>query len=309
MKKDLKVESKVKTILKWAGGKTQLLPEIIKRLPLEIHFGHIQNYCEPFLGGGAVFIYIIENFNIEKAYLIDINEELILFYQVIKNDPELFIKKINNYKNTYIKLTEKEKEIFYYQIRNEYNQTKNNINFNVYNFDWIERAAQMLFLNKTCYNGLYRQNSKGEFNVPFGKYEKPEFFSKENVYNVSKYLQKAELICADFEIIEKFVDSSFFVYFDPPYRPLTKTSSFTSYTKYDFSDKDQIRLAKLYYRLNNKNVKLMLSNSNPKSVNDNDDFFDKLYAEFKIERIYANRMINCNGSNRGKISELIITNY
>lgn len=298
-----------KPLLKWAGGKSQLLDEIDSRLPIELKNGYIKNYCEPFLGGAAVYFYIAQKYSIDKAILSDVNEEIILFYQVIKNDVNEFLESVNYLKNTYLSLNSEKQTKFFYDIRKQFNQSKKDIDFNHYDKNWIERAAQLLFLNKTCYNGLFRQNSKGEFNVPFGKYRNPQFFDIENVLLTSKLLQKAELLIVDFENIEKFVDDSFFVYFDPPYRPISKTSSFTSYSKFDFNDNEQVRLAELFKRLDKKRAKLMLSNSDPKNVNPEDEFFEKLYSKFRIERVLASRMINCNGNGRGKINELIIMNY
>jgi len=302
-------QTDVKPILKWAGGKSQLLTEINLRLPKELKNGIIKNYCEPFLGGGAVFFFIAQNYFLEKLILVDINEELILFYDVIKNNPHELIDLIDQYKSKFNSINEKEQEKFYYEVRNNYNCNKNEINFRKYDKNWITRAAQLLFLNKTCFNGLFRQNSKGEFNVPFGKYKNPQFYEKENILIVSQLLQSAELFVGDFENIERFIDETFFVYFDPPYRPISKTSSFTSYTKNDFDEKDQIRLAELFKRLDKKGAKLMLSNSDPHNENPDDHFFETYYQNFKIERVLASRMINSNGNGRGKINELIITNY
>ena len=172
---------------------------------------------------------------------------------------------------------------------------------------WIPRAAQMIFLNKTCFNGLYRLNRKGEFNVPFGKYEKPKFYDEENLKNVSKVLQKAIIKVADFSNLKEEVSQNAFIYFDPPYRPISKTSSFTTYTgKMVFNDKHQIRLSQTFKELGKQN-KLMLSNSDPKNTNPNDDFFEKHYNGFKINRVLAGRAINSVGSKRGKINELLIT--
>lgn len=298
-----------KPLLKWAGGKSQLVDEIDSRLPIEFKKGEIRNYCEPFLGGAAVYFHIAQKYSIDKAILSDVNEEIILFYQVIKNDVNEFLELVNYLKETYLSLDSDKQSKFFYDIRKQFNHSKKNIDFKYYSKNWIDRAAQLLFLNKTCFNGLFRQNSKGEFNVPFGKYTNPQFLDKNNVILISKLLQKAELFILDFEDIEKLIDDTFFVYFDPPYRPISKTSSFTSYSKFEFSDNEQIRLAELFKRLDNKRIKLMLSNSDPKNVNPKDDFFENLYSKFRIERVLANRMINCNGNGRGKINELIITNY
>lgn len=295
--------------IKWAGGKSQLIDEIDERLPVELREREITTYFEPFLGGGAVFFYIAQKYSIERAILFDINEDLIITYKVIKYNPEELMRFIDYYKYLYNNLDIEKQKDFFYSIRENYNKNKVKINFNDYNNGWIEHAAQMIFLNKTCYNGLYRLNSKGEFNVPFGKYKKVNFYDKENILYISALLQKAELYICDFEEIIHYDVNNAFIYFDPPYRPISQTASFTSYSKFHFSENDQIRLATIFKELDKRNTRLMLSNSDPKNVNPDDDFFEKHYKGFNIQRVYANRMINCNGEKRGKINELIITNY
>lgn len=295
--------------IKWAGGKSQLIDEIDERLPVELREREITTYFEPFLGGGAVFFYIAQKYSIERAILFDINEDLIITYKVIKYNPEELMRFIDYYKYLYNNLDIEKQKDFFYSIRENYNKNKVKINFNDYNNELIEHAAQMIFLNKTCYNGLYRLNSKGEFNVPFGKYKKVNFYDKENILYISALLQKAELYICDFEEIIHYDVNNAFIYFDPPYRPISQTASFTSYSKFHFSENDQIRLATIFKELDKRNARLMLSNSDPKNVNPDDDFFEKHYKGFNIQRVYANRMINCNGEKRGKINELIITNY
>jgi len=295
--------------IKWAGGKSQLIDEIDERLPVELREREITTYFEPFLGGGAVFFYIAQKFSIERAVLFDINEDLIITYKVIKYNPEELMRFIDYYKYLYNNMDIEKQKDFFYSIRENYNKNKVKINFNDYNNELIEHAAQMIFLNKTCYNGLYRLNSKGEFNVPFGKYKKVNFYDKENILYISALLQKAELYICDFEEIIHYDVNNAFIYFDPPYRPISQTASFTSYSKFHFSENDQIRLATIFKELDKRNTRLMLSNSDPKNVNPDDDFFEKHYKGFNIQRVYANRMINCNGEKRGKINELIITNY
>lgn len=295
--------------IKWAGGKSQLIDEIDARLPVELREREITTYFEPFLGGGAVFFYIAQKYSIERAILFDINEDLIITYKVIKYNPEELMRFIDYYKYLYNNMDIEKQKDFFYSIRENYNKNKVKINFNDYNNGWIEHAAQMIFLNKTCYNGLYRLNSKGEFNVPFGKYKKVNFYDKENILYISALLQKAELYICDFEEIIHYDVNNAFIYFDPPYRPISQTASFTSYSKFHFSENDQIRLATIFKELDKRNTRLMLSNSDPKNVNPDDDFFEKHYKGFNIQRVYANRMINCNGEKRGKINELIITNY
>ena len=308
----LKTEHKkiiAKPFLKWAGGKTQILPAIIEKLPTELKNGQIHNYYEPFLGGGAVFFYIIQNYPIEKAFLYENNEELILVYKVIKHNVEELINELDYLKKNYLKLNDTDREEYFYEIRHEYNHKKERINFKEYSEVWINRAALMIFMNKTCYNGLYRLNRSGYFNVPFGRYTNPEIFDIDNLKHTSRLLQFTQLIAGDFSEVKNDILKNSFVYFDPPYRPISKTSSFTSFNKFVFDDKEQIRLAKVFKELDKNNIKLMLSNSDPKNGNNNDNFFEKLYAGYNIYRVSANRMINCIGNKRGKINELIITNY
>jgi DNA adenine methylase len=295
--------------LKWAGGKTQLLQQFSNYFPKELKNGEIENYYEPFLGSGAVFFFIKQNYPIKKAFLTDINEELILTFNVVKSDVTELIEELKDLKEDFISLKPNEQELFFYNIRDIYNQKKSSIDFNNYSSKWISRAAQMIFLNKTCFNGLFRLNRKGEFNVPFGRYRNPQILNEENLLRCSEELQIADIFLTDFENIKDYITSKFFIYFDPPYRPISKTSSFTSYSKYDFTDEDQVRLSNLYKYLGVNGNKLMLSNSDPKNENPSDQFFERLYDKFNIIRVQANRMINCNGGKRGKINELLILNY
>ncbi len=301
---------KVKPFIKWVGGKGQLLNSINNHYPIELKQGKINKYYEPFLGGGAVFFDIIKKYNIKTAYLSDLNEELILVYKVVQRNVYDLIELLEKYKKQYSKLTKKDRNDLFYSIRLSYNINRFNINHKKYSELWIPRAAQMIFLNKTCFNGLYRLNRKGKFNVPFGKYERPKFYDKENLINVSKVLQKAIIKVADFSNLKDEVNKNAFVYFDPPYRPISKTSSFTSYTgKMIFDDKHQIRLSKTFKELGKRDNKLMLSNSDPKNTNPNDIFFEKHYTGFNINRVLASRAINSKGNKRGKINELLITNF
>jgi DNA adenine methylase len=298
-----------KPFLKWAGGKTQLLQQFTEYFPPELKNGKLKNYYEPFLGSGAVFFYIAQNYSIEKAYLSDINEDLVLTFSVVQRNVIELIDELSSLKSKYLKKNEIEREEYFYRIRNKFNSEKEKINFTKYNPEWIRRAAKLIFLNKTCFNGLFRLNKKGQFNVPFGRYKNPSILDKDNLVNANKALQIAEIFVTDFENIKSKLTSNFFIYFDPPYRPISKTSSFTSYSEYDFTDEDQKRLANFYSSVGINGNKLMLSNSDPKNENTDDHFFEMLYNEFKIIRVQANRMINCNGNNRGKINELLILNY
>lgn len=295
--------------LKWAGGKTQLLEQFQKYFPDELKNGLIHNYYEPFLGSGAIFFFIAQNYPIRKAFLSDINEDLVLTFLVVQNYVYELIDELDLLKRRYIEKNDPERENIFYEIRNEFNIERKKINYNKLGSDWVRRAAQLIFLNKTCFNGLFRLNRKGEFNVPFGRYKNPKIFDQENLLNANNVLQIAEIFITDFEKIKEKMNDDFFIYFDPPYRPISTTASFTSYSKYDFTDEDQKRLAKFYSELGINGNKLMLSNSDPKNENPHDDFFDRLYGQFNITRVQANRMINSNGEKRGKINELLITNY
>ncbi len=303
------IKSKAKPFLKWAGGKNQLLDEFLVRFPPGLKTDKINKYIEPFIGGGAVFFDVAQKFNLDNYYIFDINEELVLTYKVVKNNVAELIEILKNVESKYLGLDGENRQMFYYEIRDLFNHDKSKIDFSEYNQYWIERAAQILFLNKTCFNGLFRVNSKGGFNVPFGKYKNPSIVNEDNLDRASKILTKAQIYLGDFTDCEPFVDNHTFVYFDPPYRPLSQSSSFTSYSKDNFNDKDHIRLAKFYRLLDSKGAKLMLSNSDPKNENVDDDFFDELYSGYNIERVQARRAINCNGEKRGVISELIVTNY
>ncbi len=298
-----------KPFLKWAGGKSQLLEQFSKFYPSKLHQNQIDYYYEPFLGGGSVFFDIVQKFDIKKAYLSDKNEDLILTYLVVQNNVYELIKTLKPLEKKYKSLNCDKRKQFYYQARKFYNLSKININYTKYSEKWIERAAFLIFLNKTCYNGLYRLNSRGEFNSPSGDYKNPNILDEENLVEVSRLLQKAEIDCISYEEIIHKIKKNSFVYFDPPYRPISLSSRFVSYTSYGFTELDQIHLAELYRRLDQKGIFLMLSNSDPKNFNPADYFFEKLYYGYNIQTLYANRMINCQGNKRGKIREIIITNY
>jgi DNA adenine methylase len=296
--------------IKWVGGKSQLLGQFAQHYPHELVNGNITRYVEPFLGGGAVFLDIAQNYKIEDAFLSDINPELILVYEVVKRNPYGLIELLVQHKNDYYSKTDKEREIFYYEIRTRYNEQSAKLDNNIYSEEWIIRAARMIFLNKTCFNGLYRLNSKGEFNAPFGWYKKPAIVNKDKLLQVSHLLQDATLHTGSFQDCRRYIHDSTFVYFDPPYRPLSTTSNFTSYSTSRFDDSDQIELADFFRQIDQTcAAKLMLSNSDPKNVDVNDNFFEELYAPFNVHRVRASRMINSDANGRGKISEILVTNY
>lgn len=289
----------VKPFIKWAGGKNQLLNELAKKMPFE-NYNNITKYAEPFVGGGAVLFYILNNYNIKEVYISDINSKLIVTYKIIKKNVDELIVKLEKIQEEYLRLDENSRKIYYLEKRKE---------FNLSNLNDIDIATLFIFLNKTCFNGLYRVNKKGEFNVPMGKYKKPLICDSENLKQVSNKLKNVKIICGDYKKSIKFIDSDTFVYFDPPYRPINITSSFTAYTKDSFTDDEQIELAKYIDKLTKKGAKIMLSNSDPKNVNKNDTFFDELYNKYNIFRVKAKRTINSNASSRGEIYELVIINY
>lgn len=292
-----------KPFVKWAGGKSSLIPQITKYFPFELKNGQIEKYVEPFVGGGAVLIDILQKYDVKQAYAFDINKDLINCYNVIKYKVEDLIRKLDKKEKEFLALDKDERQKYFYDIRTEYNSylLDNEID--------VKRASEFIFLNRTCFNGLYRVNKNGKFNVPCGKYKNPTICDSNNLRNLSKLLKNVVFTYGDYKESEKLVDENTFVYFDPPYRPLSVTSGFTSYTKEDFNDENQKELAEYYNKLNLKNAKLMLSNSNPKNTNENDNFFEKIYKGFNINEVSAKRMINANAKGRGEISELLITNY
>jgi len=301
--------SSAKPFLKWAGGKTQLLKEFTKRIPEELSEGKLQVFIEPFIGGGAVFFHFNRLFEFDECHIFDINEELILAYTVVRNNVEDLIDNLREIKKDYFSKDDSGRKEFYYNLRDEFNRQKSAINFHQFEKAWINRAAYLIFLNKTCFNGLFRVNNQGEFNVPFGKYKNPKILNTDLLRLDSETLQNTTIHLGDFSDSYRYVSDTSFVYFDPPYRPLNETSSFTQYSKNGFNDSEQERLASFFEQCNRKHAKLMLSNSDPKNVDPNDDFFDILYGKYHITRVPAKRMINCDGTKRGEIREIIVTNY
>ena len=246
----------------------------------------------------------MQKYDVQEAYAFDINIDLINSYNVIKNDVEDLITNLKQMETEYLQLEQEERKNYFYNKRDEYN------NYTLEeNEHSIQRAAQFIYLNRTCFNGLYRVNKAGKFNVPMGSHKNPTICDEENLRNLSKLIQNVQFQYGDYKRSMEYVTENTFVYFDPPYRPLNVTSGFTSYTKEDFNDENQKELAEFYRELNEQNAKLMLSNSNPKNTNKEDTFFDNIYQGFNIDEIYASRMINANSKGRGKISEILVTNY
>ena len=276
--------SEPKPFVKWAGGKRQLMSELEKNFPIK--FG---TYLEPFLGGGAVMFDLLTKEPTLKCNVSDLNSDLVLAYVTIRDRLEKLIESLENHSKNY----HKHSTGYYYEVRNQ--EPKNQ----------IEKVSRLLFLNKTCFNGLYRVNSKGKFNVPLGRYTNPNIVNKENLQAVSKTLQsgKIKISCRDFSSIIKDAKKGDFVYFDPPYQPVSDTANFTSYTHRDFTEDDLERLADLANQLNSKGCNVMLSNSNSKTVK-------KLFSSgWKIKEIKANRAINSNSQKRTGHKEIIIKNY
>lgn len=298
------MQNKIKPFVKWAGGKGSLLNQLNKFYPLELQNGEIECYIEPFIGGGAVLIDILQNYKVKEAYAFDINLDLINSYNIIKNNADELISNLKLVEKEYLSIEKDARKEYFYNVRKQYNSYR----LTKYEMS-LQKATEFIFLNKTCFNGLYRVNKNGDFNVPMGNYKNPTICDEENLKALSKLIKNVNFEYGDYKTSKKYIKENTFVYFDPPYRPLNVTSGFTSYTKEDFDDKNQKELALYYKELNNKNVKIMLSNSNPKNINEEDCFFENIYKGFYINEVFAKRMINADSRGRGEISELLITNY
>lgn len=294
----------VRPFVKWAGGKGSLINQLNNFYPYELKNGVIERYIEPFVGGGAILIDILQKYNIKEAYAFDINIDLINSYKVIKNNVEDLITRLKDIETEYLQLGQEERKIYFYNKRDEYNSYRLN-----QEEQSIQKAVQFIYLNKTCFNGLYRVNKSGNFNVPMGGHKNPTICDEQNLRQLSELIQNVEFKYGDYKKGMEYVNENTFVYLDPPYRPLNLTSGFTSYTKEDFNDNNQRELAQYFRELSNMDAKLMLSNSNPKNADKNDTFFDDIYHEFNIDEVYAKRMINANSKGRGAISEIVVTNY
>lgn len=299
------MSTEAKPFLKWAGGKGQLLSQLDEHLPADLH-KQAFTYIEPFVGGGAMLFYMLRKFpNITHAVINDINSHLVTAYRVIKDLPNELIHRLSALEHDYNSLSdEEEKRGFFINVRTIFNDSP---------LDDVDRTKYLIFLNRTCFNGLYRVNAKGKFNVPFGRYLHPTICNSETIKADSEVLNRVNvtILNGDFErTIDEMGDGLNFVYFDPPYRPLNATSSFNSYAKEDFNDDEQIRLRDFCARINERpNVRWMLSNADCSAKNPEDTFFEDIYADFHIHRVYASRAINANPSKRGKLTELLIKNY
>ena len=289
-----------KPFVKWVGGKTQLLDDIKKTLPHDLSLRKGMTYVEPFVGGGAVLFWILQEYpNITRAVINDINAELICTYRVIKSDVEKLIAELTRIQSEYLVLDDIARKDYFLSQRERFNERK---------ISDVELAALFIFLNRTCFNGLYRVNSKGKFNVPHGRYTNPKICDEETLRADSAILQRVEILCGDFAQTGKYAGDNVLYYFDPPYRPLTETSAFTSYAKDGFDDEDQIRLRDFCEQIARYKSLFVASNSDPQNVDNRDNFFDHLYNRFSIKRVSASRMINSKGNGRGAISEIMISN-
>lgn len=288
----------VKPFIKWAGGKSQLLNVIRNKYPESI-----KKYCEPFVGGGAVLFDVLANYKPEEILINDINNQLINTYINVRDNIENIIMNLSDMQKKFHSMDSGERKEYFYIQRDKFNDgIKNNINN-------ISMAVLFIFLNKTCFNGLYRVNSKGLYNVPVGSYKQPLICDTDNLRAISNLLCNVTIKYGDYSECADFIDRNTFVYIDPPYRPLSETSSFTSYNKTEFGDEQQIQLSKFIECMSAKGAKILASNSDPKNTDENDNFFDDIYKNFHITRVKASRMINSKGSGRGSLNELLISNF
>lgn len=294
-------KTELKPFLKWVGGKGQLINELEKFLPVD---GEklLKKYAEPMVGGGALLFSILSKYDFEELYISDINAELINSYIVVRDNIDLLVEKLTEMQAVFLPMNENGRKYFYYNARDKFNALQ------LSQETAVDKATLFIFLNKTCFNGLYRVNKKGQFNVPMGAYKNPTICDESNLRNISNALQNVEIVCGDYTLSESFIDNNTFVYIDPPYRPISETSAFTSYNSDSFDDNEQIRLSQYIERIDKVGAKVVLSNSDPKNVNPDDMFFDDLYKSFKIHRVEATRAINSKAEKRGKISELLICN-
>ncbi len=293
---------KAKPFIKWVGGKSQLIEQLDSLLPADFDNRRNVTYIEPFVGGGAMLFYMLQRYpNIKRAVINDINPDLICCYQTVKKFPEELIISLQQMEHEYRKLNvEKLRKDFFMNVREKYNQK---------NHDPIENTTLFFFLNRTCFNGLYRVNKSGAFNVPFGKYTNPTICDAETIRADSRLLQRVEIYQGDFESTFDYAKGDTLFYFDPPYRPLSDTSSFNDYTKESFNDDAQIRLKMYCDKINEAGHLFMLSNSDCKGKDEADNFFDILYRDYVIDRVWASRSINANPNKRGKLTEILVHNY
>lgn len=294
--------NKSKPFIKWVGGKGQLIEQLDVQLPADFDTWNNATYIEPFVGGGAMLFHMLQKYpNIKHAVINDINQDLTTCYKTVRDHVEELISALKDMQDTYlhVKDSDARKEIFL-AARDRYNEK---------NLAPIENTTLFFFLNRTCFNGLYRVNKKGAFNVPFGKYSNPQICDPTTLRADSELLKKVEILTGDFEQTFEYAKGNTLFYFDPPYRPLSGTSCFTDYSKESFNDDAQVRLKKYCDKVADAGYHFMLSNSDCKGKNEEDMFFDVLYHDYHIERVWASRSINADPTKRGKLTEILVHDY
>ena len=294
--------AKAKPFIKWVGGKSQLISQLEPLLPADFDQKRDVTYIEPFVGGGAMLFNMLQaHDNISRAVINDINPDLTVCYETVRDRPDELVRSLASIQEDYYSVENEEaKKAYYLRVRDR---------FNAKPADPVEITTLFFFLNRTCFNGLYRVNRAGKFNVPFGRYERPLICDAETIEADSKLLQNVTILTGDFEQTFEHIGGNTFFYFDPPYRPLSDTSSFNDYAKESFDDAAQIRLKHFCDRLHNAGISFMLSNSDCLGKNGTDRFFDDLYEDYDISRVWAARSVNANGAKRGKLTEILVRNY
>lgn len=294
--------TKAKPFVKWAGGKGQLVEQFETLLPADFDEKRNVTYIEPFVGGGAMLFYMLQtHHNIRRAVINDINPDLIGCYHVVRDNPALLVEWLSDIQKQYRSLpTEEARKDFFLQCRTY---------FNTSDLDTVEKTGYFIFLNRTCFNGLYRVNKSGKFNVPFGRYSLPTICDSDTIYADSRILQRVEILTGDFEQTFDEITGETFFYLDPPYRPLSSTSNFNHYAKEGFDDMEQIRLKEFCDRLHHVGGQFLLSNSDSSGKGVEDRFFDELFADYAIHRVWASRSVSADSTKRGKITEIAVKNY
>lgn len=294
--------TKAKPFIKWVGGKSQLIEQLEALLPADFDGKEDVTYIEPFVGGGAMLFHMLQNHkNIKCAVINDINPDLITCYKTVRNQPDELIRSLSSLQEDYYSVKgEDSKRAYYLRMRDRFNAKPD---------DPIENSTLFIFLNRTCFNGLFRVNKAGKFNVPCGRYERPLICDADTIHADSHLLQHVTILTGDFEQTFEYISGNTFFYFDPPYRPLSDTSSFNDYAKEAFNDAAQVRLKHFCDRLQNVKIPFMLSNSDCLGKNGTDRFFDDLYKDYNIDRVWASRSVNANGTKRGKLTEILVRNY
>lgn len=292
---------RAKPFIKWAGGKGQLIEQLEALLPADFDSWKDVTYIEPFVGGGAMLFHMLQKHpNIKRAIINDINPKLTACYRTIKNNPDKLIEQLSLLQEEYYAFeTEAEKKEFYLQKRDEFNSFQED----------IRMSALFIFINRTCFNGLYRENRKGQYNVPFGKMNNPGICDSNTIISDSELLKNVEIMTGEYEKTIGMADGNTLFYFDPPYRPLSNTSSFNDYTKQPFNDEAQIQLKFFCDKVSERGFHFMLSNSDCLGKDGKDRFFDDLYKDYNISRVWAKRCVNADATKRGNLTEILVRNF